>query len=373
MTAPTSPRRIGFDVSKAAAPRDGIGNFTFELLRALLAGSESGAEEWILFSPLQASDGEALKAELGPAAEGLPWHDRAPRPQDRLDLFHSTSWIYPAAVHCPVLFTCYDLTFLSHPQCHTFDNKVHCTRGLLQAHLAGAHFLAISQATAEALHQRLEVPKARIEVVYPAPAERFRPGDLDGAKQRLHERFSLDGDYLLAVGTVEPRKNLLRLLEAYGSLDEATRRSLPLVLAGGAGWHDAASLDDALARPELATVRRLGRVDDEWLVDLYRGATAFLYPSLAEGFGLPVVEAMACGTAVLTADVSATAEVAAGAALTVDPLDSVAIAAGIRHLLGDNDARGALQAAGTRRAGDFSWHKSAESTRNLYDRLIESS
>lgn len=369
--------RIGLDVSKAAPPRDGIGNFTYELLRGLMPRFGDGGDELLLYAPTasRASEPEALLEALGPLPRKIRWRGVMPCPEDSLDLYHSTAWHVPAGLkanagpRCPLLFTCYDLTFFSHPDCHTWGNKVHCAAGLLTADLHEAHFLAISQDAKQQLQQALGVAAHRIDVIYPAAASHFVPLDKATVRQRLADRLQLHGGFLLAVGTVEPRKNLLRLLEAYGRLDASLRQPYPLLLAGGAGWQDASELDRVLARPELSNVRRLGRVDDEMLLDLYNGATAFAYPSLAEGFGLPVVEAMACGTAVLTSSVSATAEVAGDAALLVDPDDVGAMADGLNRLLQDDALRRRLVEAGLRRAAEFSWQTAAKETQTLYHRL----
>lgn len=365
--------RIGFDISKATPPKDGIGHFVHELLRGLVPLFAAGDHELWLYSPLQVVDADQVSRQLGTLPGHVTLRQGPPRAEDGLDLYHSNVWLYPASVGCPVLFTCYDLTFLTHPECHTFENKVHCATGTLQAHLAGAHFLSISQQTADQLHEHLEVSAKRMDVIYPAASEHFRKLDTDAVAKRLNERLGVDGEYFLAVGTIEPRKNLLRLLNAYGDLPNELRQRAPLILAGASGWHDETTLQEVLDRPELSTVRRLGRVSDEDLVDLYNGATVFVYPSLAEGFGLPVVEAMACGTAVLTSAVSATAEIAGDAALLVDPLDTGAITQGMATLLEDIERRRNLEAAGKLRAQDFSWQGAAEATRNLYHRLISAS
>lgn len=363
--------RIGLDIGKAVPPRDGIGNFTYELLQGLLPLFRDGDDELLLYAPTASRSHEpgGLLEKLGPLARGITWQGTVPRPEDGLDLYHSTAWHVPAGLRCPLLFTCYDLTFVTHPDCHTWGNKVHCAAGLLTADLQEAHFLAISEDAKQELQNVLGVEAERIDVVYPAPAGRFAPLDRERVQKRLTERLGLEGGFLLAVGTIEPRKNLLRLLEAYGRLDEALRQRYPLLLAGGAGWQDAAELDRVLARPTLSGVRRLGRVEDDVLLDLYNGAAVFAYPSLAEGFGLPIVEAMACGTAVLTSAVSATAEVAGDAALLVDPQDTDAIADGLGRLLADDTLRRRLAEAGRRRAADFSWQKAAKQTQTLYHRV----
>lgn len=362
--------RIGFDISKAFGHRDGIGVFSAGLLGALVDVRRPDDELW-LFDPLGTVDPAAPHVLEAPAlaADGVELRAGGPSPGDGLDVFHANTWVQPPGLDAPTLFTCYDLTVLTHPECHTVHNALHCLTGVLEARLAGARFLAISEATAEALAGELEVPRESIEVIYPGVPGRFRPSQ--GAAERLEAQgIEGQGSYILAVGTLEPRKNMPRLLEAYGALPEALRRAHPLLLVGATGWGDSTQLDDLLARPELATVQRLGSVDDDTLVDLYSAATVFAYPSLAEGFGLPILEAMACHTPVLTSAGGATAEVAADAAVLVDPLDVAAISAGLAEILGDTARHDRLVDAGHRRAEDFSWRSTAEQVLDLYRRML---
>jgi alpha-1,3-rhamnosyl/mannosyltransferase len=166
------------------------------------------------------------------------------------------------------------------------------------------------------------------------------------------------------VATLEPRKNLRRLLAAYSGLPAGLRERHPLVMAGGKGWlldeENLAGLDAAM---------RLGHVATDDLVALYSAATVFAYPSLAEGFGLPVVEAMACGAPVLTSNVSSLPEVAGDAARLVDPQDADAIRDTLRNLLEDPEARSDLRRRGFERAATFSWERTARETLELYRKL----
>jgi len=378
--------RVGIDVSKARPPRDGIGVATFELLRALAAAERQapGTVELHLYPLLHPLDGDALAAELGGWPRGWRFRAGADPAADELDLFHATAWYPPPTFRGPLLFTCYDLTFLSHPECHTVANRVHCLEGILRAHLQGAAWTAISHATAAEMARWLSVDASSVTVIHPAAAERFRRLPEGDAERWVAERFGVDGSYLLAVGTREPRKNLPRLIAAHRRLPAELRRTHPLLVAGGAGWGD-----DVASSPEVDGVRFLDRVGDDDLVALYNGATLFAYPSLAEGFGLPVLEAMACGAPVLTSNVSATAEVAgtapgtaAGtapgtatgtasgtAARTVDPADEAALARVLRELLEDPEERARLRRLGLERAAAFSWAETARHTLDLYRRF----
>ncbi len=360
--------RIGFDAEKALAPRDGIGRYARELLRAL-GGLDAGLELVLLGLPPEVDEATA-REQLG----GLPItaHSGWRIEPGSIDLFHSTAWNVPAGLSCPLLFTCHDLTFLTHPECHTLDNRVHCLTGVLRANLADAGFLAVSRATARALDEQFGIAASRVDVVHHAVSPDLKPLPQEEARARLQDRFGVAGAPVLAVGTLEPRKNLVRLLDAYSGLDLNLRQAHPLIIASGGGWKN----QELLARCAETTgsgpptVHRLEPQGDEDLALLYSAAEVFVYPSLAEGFGLPVIEAMACGTPVITSNVSSLPEVAGDAAWLIDPLDTDDIRDALDELLRGPSHQQRLRDLGHQRAASFSWKKTARSTLTLYRRLI---
>lgn len=385
--------RLAVDVSKVGA-RDGIGSWTRGLLGGLaeLFGSEeaegeSGIERVLLYDLSGGLDDDTLRdvlreemggeagGELGPRFEsrlGRPLPDLArsghatggATSDDAGDVFLAASWQIPPAWRRPVLFVVYDLTVLSHAACHTVDNRLHTLEGCLRALVTGARLLAISEATAVELEHHLDVPRSDVAVVHPGLERRFSDAEADAKddealRRLLRDRFGLEPGYVLAVGSLEPRKNLERLVDAHGALPDELRRRHPLVVVGGGGWQNE-SLDRALRQAESrGDVHRLGRVKGSDLPSLYRGAAVFAYPSLAEGFGLPVLEAMACGTPVLTSNRSSLPEVAGDAARLVDPDDTAALRDALADLLGDPAQRLDLSQRGLRRAKDFSWRRAA--------------
>jgi glycosyltransferase involved in cell wall biosynthesis len=252
----------------------------------------------------------------------------------------------------------HDLTFLVHPEC--FEPRLHrylarvVPRSLRRAH----HILADSHATQRDLTRLLGVPAERISVIYPGVDEQFCPLPAS-ASAPVRRRLGLPDTFLLFVGTLEPRKNLVRLLEALHRLPNAP----PLVLAGRRGW----LYDEVFAAVERLHLHErvcwLDFVEDTDLPALYNLAEAFIYPSLYEGFGLPVAEALACGTPVVTSRLASLPEVAGDAAILVDPFDSAAIAAGIQQAL---DAGEHFRAAGPAQVSRFRWEAAAQSLLGRY-------
>lgn len=355
--------RIGLDVTKALHPHDGVGNYSAELLRALMPQLGED-DELLLYSLTQPFDTAALAVQFPDRPSHCHARPKSRPRDDGLDVFHAAAFAFPAGYHGVSVFTCYDLTFLTHPECHTRTNKIACLTGTLEAHLAGAHFLAISEATAVEIERQLGTERSRIHVTHLAAGPAFRPLPEEEARAKLKKSFGIEGPFVLAVATLEPRKNLRRLLAAYTDLPAGLRERHPLVMAGGKGWlldeENLAGLDAAM---------RLGHVATDDLVALYSAATVFAYPSLAEGFGLPVVEAMACGAPVLTSNVSSLPEVAGDAAQLVDPLDADAIRDALRDLLEDPEKRSDLRRRGFERAATFSWERTARETLELYRQL----
>jgi len=364
--------RIGFDASKIMPPRDGIGTYVASLIRALVAPSAADGHELHLFATLHNVALQVLEELL----DGRPDHvlladTPVPRP-GAVDLFHATTWMRPPTFDGPLLMTCYDLTVLSHPHTHQLANRAHCLDGLLDALLAGDHFLTLSAHTTRELRKYLEVPAAHIHTVPAAVDARFRPMAPAAADTAL-ARLGIAPPYVLAVGTRQPRKNLGRLFEAWCRLPTPMREATPLVVVGAKGWCGAWDGEAERARLETtAGVRVLGYVADELLPALYSQASVFVYPSLAEGFGFPVLEAMACGAPVITSALSSLPEVAGDAARLVDPQSIDALSQALAEVLGDDDETERLRQASRARAQRFSWQRTAREMLTLYTSLVAS-
>jgi glycosyltransferase involved in cell wall biosynthesis len=282
---------------------------------------------------------------------------------DRLDLVHATSAAVPPTGGRPLVATVHDLAFRHFPNAYPAAGRRYHERSARIVADEAARVLVPSEATARDLAELYGVDRSRITITplgVEIPAEPDRAG-----AERLLRDLGVRGPFLLAVGTLEPRKNLPRLLDAFGVVSE----ELPghwMVVVGPVGW-------GPRLRPTWDSVRvkLAGPVGDALLHALYQAADGLAYPSLYEGFGLPVLEAMANGTPVLTSDTSSLPEVAGDAALLVDPQDRSAIAAGLVRLAGDDELRRRLVEAGRRRAAGFTWRATAAATWATYREVAE--
>ncbi len=288
----------------------------------------------------------------------------------RIDVLHSTHHTLPLRpTACARVVTLHDLTFFRIPERYPVARRLYMqTLTRLSARVADAIIVPSETVRAEVMRV-LGVLASKVSTVYEAAAADFTPGDRSQAAA-VARGYGIDGPYVLSVGSLEPGKNRGRLIEAMRRLRNAGHNER-LVIVGQRGWKYAADLEliDRLGMGDRVVMP--GYVKREHLPALYRAATVFAFPSLYEGFGLPVLEAMACGTPVLTSNVSATAEVAKNAALIVAPLSVDAITDGLRRLLCHEELRGELARRGIERAAEFSWRKAADETHDVYRRAVQ--
>jgi glycosyltransferase involved in cell wall biosynthesis len=322
--------RAGFDVAPLVLDNAGTARYVRGVLGELRRRDDVEIEEL----------GFGGAGRITAALRDVAWYPLVlPVRARRFDVLHCTTFRAPLRAPVPFVVTVHDLAVVRHPELFTAWTRTYARTLLLPVLRAATRVLAVSEFTKREVASLAGVPEDRIDVAYNA-ADRavFVP---DGP--------AADGDYVLAVGTLEPRKNLPRLVEATRAL------GLELRVAGARGW-GAVDVD-------AAHVRWLGRPSDEELAAQLRGALCLAYPSLLEGFGIPVLEAMLCGTPVVTSADSAMSEVADGAAELVDPRDVDSIAAGIERALARRDE---LRAAGLVRAKRFTWEATADATVDTY-------
>jgi glycosyltransferase involved in cell wall biosynthesis len=259
--------------------------------------------------------------------------------------------------------TIHDLGYLYYPEAHPGARRLYLRLSTLWNARRATRIIAISESTKRDIVQHCRLPASKIEVVPHGVDARFRP--VSDAEQlgRVRERYGTGPSYVLCVGTVQPRKNLLRLIEAWAEYVKHARAPAPtLVLAGKQGW-----LAEAIYRrpQELGIadrVRFTGYVAGDDLPALIGGALAYVMPSLYEGFGMPILEAQACGMPVLASPISSLAEAAGDAALFVDPLDVRSIAEGIARIVEDAELRARLRERGLRRVTTWTWERTARET-----------
>ncbi|NWF81199.1 MAG: glycosyltransferase family 4 protein [Chloroflexi bacterium] len=374
--------RIGVDYTAAVWQGAGIGRYTRELMRATVGHApELSFRLFYAARGLPASapyhaELQALCAThrnvtahpipLSPRLLTILWQRlRLPLPAEALvgplDLLHAPDFVLPPT-RARTLLTIHDLTFLVRPECAEAGLRRYLSRAVPRALRRADMVLVDSQATADDLARLLGVTGPRVRLLYPGVDARFRP--LPAAELApVQARLGLPAAFVLFVGTLEPRKNLPRLVQAFARL---AHPGLTLLIAGRRGWlyEETFALVEQLALQD--RVRFLDFVADQDLPALYNLAQAFVYPSLYEGFGLPVLEALACGVPVVTAASSSLLEVAGTAAILVDPYDVGAIADGIARALAEQEQ---LRAAGPPQARRFSWDTSARTLIDCYQAL----
>jgi glycosyltransferase involved in cell wall biosynthesis len=321
--------RVGIDLSPLRLTRAGTARY----LRILL-GELEGRDD-VEITPIAWGGSGRVRAAVRDAA----WYPLGlPRAARRFDVLHCPSYRAPFRSQTPLVVTVHDLALLRHPEVFNRWSRGYGRFAVPRVVRAARLVIAVSEFTRGELVELLDVEPERIRVVLNGISGLFTPEGRAG-----------DSDYVLAVGTLEPRKNLHRLIEATRRLDVELR------IVGRRGWGDV-DVDES-------RVRWLGEVPDEELAVLYRGARCVAYPSLYEGFGYPVVEAMACGAPVVTSAGGATEEIAGGAAVLVDPLDPQSIRTGIEEAIANRDE---LVPKGLARAQAFAPDRFAEGTVAVY-------
>lgn len=280
---------------------------------------------------------------------------------------HYPASIGPVLPYIPSIITVHDLCYRHHPEWFSHSRRLYYRAFMGPSIRKACHIITDSQASADDVTRFLGVPGSRISVIPLGVDTLFKPATQAECEQ-VRRRYGIPDRFYLFVGTIEPRKNLERLVAAWNKIVD---RAPDLVVAGRRGWKVAPGRwTNAAENPH--RIHWIDHVPQEHLPALYSAATAFVWPSLMEGFGLPVLEAMACKTPVLTSNSSSLPEVAGNAAWCVDPCDVAAIAEGMLALSEDAALRAQLIEAGRRRAAMFSWRQTARGTIAVYDRVAES-
>ncbi len=373
--------RITFDVSPAVHRHAGLGRYAQQLLAALLACDQ--ANEYAAFY-------HAASADLRPgppldhipvrqvALGAKPWRmsvllaDWAGMTMDRWlphsDIFHATEHLLPPLKNVKTVFTLHDLIFQLYPEYHLPLNRRFLQTAMPRFLRRADAIIAVSQCTKQDAIRFYHVPPSKITVIPEGVNPALRPEMDPDRRAAVRARYAPPGPFLLFVGTVEPRKNIPTLVDAVRLLQE---RGHPhhLLIAGRTGWLYQGIFDHVERSGIKDAVHFLDYVPDADLPALFAACDAFVFPSLYEGFGLPPLEAMACGAPVICSNTSSLPEVVGDAALLVNPRDVGALAAAIERVITDAALRAEMHARGLANAARFSWEQAARETIAVYERV----
>ena len=370
--------KIGIDIRPLRDTMTGIGRYIVQLLRALEARDKQN--EYILFyNCFKGGLPRGIPTESKFRLASFRWPNKLltalwgytefPRVESfigDIDLFHSPSFQVPPSRKAARVFTVYDLIPLTHPDWAIPSSVRHFKPRVRHYAKRADIIVAISNATARDVVKYLRVPEDKVVTVYPGTTPLVRPGE-----EKIRDvkgKYNIGGDYFLFVSRLDPRKNLARLFRAFER--SGLSDNFEFLVAGPKGWH---MQEMERTWREVSCRDRIKRIDyiaDDDLAALYSGASFFVYPSLVEGFGLPILEAMSVGCPVLTSNVSSMPEVAGEAVLYVDPYSVDSISDGLRKMAGDTDLRARLAEAGRVRTAMFSWDRAADEMIDVYRKAL---
>jgi len=364
--------RIGIDIHSIGSNKGGNETYYRELLKGLVKIHSEHSFFLYHTSPTisQPIDDNFSLEQLSPAHPILRIPFAIPRRArlDQLDLFHA-QFIVPPFLKCKTVTTIPDIAYERYPQFFPVHQRAWLKVLVRESAKRADHIITVSEYSKKELIQTYGIHEEKITVTYEGAGSEFAPLDREKAKEAVARSYRITGDFILYLGRLQARKNLIRLVNAYALIRKAGFAH-KLVLAGQ---------EDSLFRPVLARIQELNLCNDIFLPGyveaanvpyFYNAAEVFVYPSIYEGFGLPVTEAMACGTPVVTSWGSSLGEVAGDAAVLVDPLDEVSIAEALKKVLAEPNLRQQLREAGLRRSRRFSFENAARQTVGVYERLM---
>jgi glycosyltransferase involved in cell wall biosynthesis len=360
---------IGIDASRAlTAEKTGTETYTSELLQALAALNPPDDFELYLNAPAAPTDLPKLGTPICMPFPRLWTHLRlsARMATHRPGVLFVPAHVVPA-IHPHTVVTIHDLGYLHVPDAHPDSTRRMLDFTTRWSARAARAIIAISEATKRDLIEAYGAPASKITVIHHGVSPRFHARSPDEIAETL-DRLNVRRPYVLTIGTYQPRKNLGRLAAAMSAVEAA---GLPhrLVIAGKRGWLADEVDADIAASGQVHRIQHLGYVASDDLPALYAGASAFCLPSLHEGFGMPILEAMASAVPVVTSNSSALAEIAGDAAITIDPTDFAAIGAALVRVLSDSSTAQNLRRSGPERATEFTWRRTAEATLALLRRV----
>jgi len=364
--------RIGIDATPIFLRKGGVGYYVHNLLESLTRLDPQN--EYLLFTTTRATPEPPIPFLSRPNVKMIytpKWLQKKRSQREQIDLYHGTNFRLRGRGHKGNVVTIHDLAFKHYPQFlkKRFGQRLSFLKTKRDVHLAD-QIIAVSQNTAQDVMEFFRVPSSKIKVIYHGVEKHFRPDVPEELINQVKKKYDLlTPKYILWVGTIEPRKNLITLIKMYAQL-KPWHGVYSLVLGGGLGWkyEEVLPLVQALEKE----VKITGYLPQEDLIPLYAGADLFVYPSLYEGFGLPLLEAMASGLPIVASKTSSIPEVVGDAGILVDPLNLNELGEAVNRLLRDASLRTSLKEKGMQRAREFTWEKAAQETLTSYQEVVES-
>ena len=371
---------IGIDVSPAINQKAGIARYTYQLVSSLLELDKSN--DYVLYAFSSKPEQDVFKSER---AQFRPhkWQPQLLKTYFLLlrllnlsadsftkeaDIVHSTDFVLPVSKNKPSIITIHDLAFRRFPSFYTFKNRTYMNSMAKFSAKRADKIITYSDSTKKDVIKFLSIDEKKISVIPLGVEDKFKPASEEEIK-KIKADLGLPDNYIITLGTLQPRKNLEALIDAFARLKKDKAIPHKLVIVGEKGWNNEKLLTKLAGLDIAEDIVLTGFIEDNQLPSLYSGATALVYPSLYEGFGLPVLEAMACGVPVACSNTSSLPEIAGEAALLFDPTDVDQIYSSIQKLLLDEKLRKTLGEAGIKRARQFTWEKTAKQTLSLYNSL----
>jgi glycosyltransferase involved in cell wall biosynthesis len=325
--------------------------------------SEPGAEQWI------PERFEVRRVSANPYYR-LGWDLARLTRADRPDLIH-VQYTAPLLGRVPSVVTVHDVSFLEHPEYFTMARRSQLRFTVARTVEKAAKVLTVSEFSRDAILRAYDIPREKVRVVPNAANPAFRVIGREKAQHTVRERLRMNAPFVFTVGDLQPRKNQIGLIEAFARLlHQHPHLPQHLVLTGKETWFTPKVREAARTSGYADRIHFTGWVSDAELLDLYNACDCFVFPSFYEGFGLPILEAMACGRAVACSNTSAMPEVADGAGLLFDPNDTGEITRALADILLDSELRARMERLGVQRAAMFSWHSSARATLDVYSEVV---
>ncbi len=376
---------IGFDISQTGAGKAGCGYYAHAMIKSLLESAPKNRYRLFpsfgdfycdplmpILNPYSGADVHYGPRHIARETAGKFW--TASELETSLgnpDIIHANNfWCPTQLTSSRLIYTFYDMNFLVEPSWTTETNRVGCFDGVFRSAMAADWVVAISEASrAHYLRIFPHFPQERVRVIY--PSSRFLDASAQGERPKALDKIAKQG-FWLNVGTIEPRKNQRRLVEAYASYLKQGGKPMPLVLAGGKGWLMEDFKKHLIELGIDAHIIMTGYVTDDELIWLYRNCYANLYPSLFEGFGLPVLEGMQFGAPTITSNSTSIPEVAGDAAILIDPEDVEGLSQAMLRLASNREERDQLSKSGVKQAESFNWQNSTTALIQLYEEALAS-